>query len=305
MTQQKPTLVILAAGMGTRYGGLKQFDPVGPAGETIMDYSVFDARRAGFAKVVFVIRRDFEKEFRETVGGRYEDKIEVAYAFQSLDQVPRGFTVPPERVKPWGTAHAMLCAEPAVDTPFAVINADDFYGRQAFKLQYEFFAAGEDRDPTTYVMIGYPLRRTLSDHGAVSRGVCQCDDDGNLIAIVETHGIERDGDGGRCVGPDGTPRRLSGDEPVSMNMWGFFPSFFAHARRSFAKFLESTERSNEAEFYIPNAIQDLIDAGRARVKVLPTSDRWFGVTYREDKPHVQAAIRELVDAGRYPRELWS
>ena len=304
MTQAQPTLVVLAAGMGSRYGGLKQLDPVGPTGETIMDYSVFDARRAGFSKVVFVIRRDFENEFRETVGRRYQDKIEVTYAFQSLDQVPQGFAVPPERVKPWGTAHAMLCAAEVVDAPFAVINADDFYGRQAFELQHAFFTAGEDRDATTYVMVGYPLRATLSDHGAVSRGVCACDDNGYLTGIVETHGIERDGDGGRCTGRDGTPQRLSGDESVSMNMWGFFPSFFEHARRSFAKFLESAERTDTSEFYIPNAIQDLIDTGRARVRVLPTSDRWFGVTYREDKPYVEAAIRELVDAGRYPRALW-
>ena len=304
MTKKKPTLLILAAGMGSRYGGLKQLDPVGPGGATIMDYSVFDALRAGFDKVVFVIRRDFEHAFRESVAARYADKIEIAYAFQSLDRLTDGITVPPQRTKPWGTAHAMLCAQDAVDAPFAAINADDFYGEQAFRLQCEFLQRGERGIALTYAMIGYPLRSTLSDHGAVSRGVCHCDADGNLTRIVETHGIEPDADGGRFAAPDGSVQKLPGDAPVSMNMWGFFPSFFEHARRSFAAFLASTDRINDAEFYIPNAVQDLLDAGKARVKVLPTSDRWFGVTYREDKPHVEAAIRKLVAEGRYPAQLW-
>lgn len=303
----QPTLVILAAGMGSRYGGLKQLDPVGPGGATIMDYSVFDALRAGFAKVVFVIRRAFERDFRALLGGRYETRAPVAYAFQELDQLPAGFAAPSGRTKPWGTAHAVLAARPAVDGPFAVINADDFYGQDAFAVLCAFLRQPVDPARPTYAMVAYALRETLSEHGKVSRGVCRIDERADLMEIREIVGIEGEpGGAARYTDADGVLHRLRGDEPVSMNMWGFHPDVFDQFERLFGRFLaEAGDRLDALEFYIPTAVNALIRERRARVRVLKTSERWCGVTYRADRPAVEATIRRLVDEGRYPEVLWS
>ena len=281
------TLLVLAAGIGSRYGGLKQIDPVGPHGETIIDYSIFDARRAGFDKFVFVIRRDIEKLFRETIGYRFERRIAVEYVFQDL---------PPQRQKPWGTGQAILIARETIHEPFAAINADDFYGRDSFRLLGDHLRAGSP----DFAMVGFTLRGTLSAFGSVARGVCACDPHSYLRSIAELTKIERDGTGARAEG-----RTLSGDEIVSMNMWGFTPGIFAQLERLFADFLKEHGKQEKAEFFIPTAVNELIRHNGARVKVLPTSDSWFGVTYREDCPHVMDSIRQLIARGNYPEELWS
>jgi len=293
------TLVVLAAGMGSRYGGLKQMDGVGPSGETLLDYSVFDAARSGFSRVVFVIRRDFEEEFRERMGRKFEDRIEVGYAFQSLNDLPEGFTVPENRMKPWGTGHAIWCAREAVDTPFLAINADDFYGRPAIEAAGRFLS-GQVENSTRFCMAGFRLESTLSPSGPVSRGVCRTDGNGLLVAVREHTRIERV-DGRIVDAADGTV--FDGGERVSMNCWGFTPAVFPLLEQGLVRFLEANGSTEKAEFYIPSAVEDMVRAGSASVKVLPVESPWFGVTYREDREGVVQALADLVKAGDYPSPL--
>lgn len=303
---QAPTLVVLAAGIGSRYGGLKQIEPIGPGGEAVLDYAVFDARRAGFGSFVFVIRKDIERDFREVLGGRFERHMDVRYAFQELDMLPAGCAVPPDRKKPWGTGHAVLCAEGQVKGPFAVINADDFYGAESFQSLGDFLRSTPPQaGPQLYAMMGFQLDRTLSEHGTVARGVCRTDADGNLVSVEELTGIERQADGIRNKEHDGSFRPLTGREIASLNCWGFQPSLFPHLQRLFAAFLKRSHGSARAEFYLPAAVNTLIEEGAARVKVLPTPCRWFGVTYREDRAVVIEGIRALARAGAYPQTLWT
>jgi dTDP-glucose pyrophosphorylase len=296
----KPTLLILAAGMGSRYGGLKQIDPVGPAGETIIDYSIYDALRAGFGKLVFVIRRDIEQAFKEHVGARFEKRVAVEYVFQELNKLPPGFSVPAGRTKPWGTTHAILLAEDAVKEPFAAINADDFYGQQAYKILAQHLTSGT----TDYAMVGFVLRNTLSDFGFVTRGVCRVDAQNYLTHIVEMLKIDRDGNGAKNTETDGKIVKLTGDEAVSMNFWGFTPAVFDQLRVQFIAFLKKSGQEEKSECYIPATVGELVTAGRAKVKVLRTNDSWFGVTYREDRPRVVESIRQLIARGDYPEKLW-
>ncbi len=300
----KPTLVVLAAGMGSRYGGLKQIDPVGPNGEIILDYSIYDALRGGFGKVVFIIRREMESLFREAVGARWESQVEIGYAFQELDALPKGFSVPEGRVKPWGTGHAVLCAADKVKEPFAVINADDFYGRGGYaKLGQALQAKDSGKVPRHY-MVGFTLRNTLSEFGSVSRGVCKCGAAGILKEVVERTHIEPDGKGGATFTDEkGAKVALTGDEPVSMNMWGFMPSIFPELDRLFAAFLKERGTEATSEFYLPFAAASLIEENAAEFEVLSSPDSWFGVTYREDKPRVQASVKALIDSGAYPSKL--
>lgn len=302
----KPTLMVLAAGIGSRYGGLKQLEPVGPNGELIIDYSVFDAIRGGFGKVVFVIRRDLEAAFREAIGRRFEGRIPVAYAFQERDALPPGFTLPPDRAKPWGTGHAILVAKDTVREPFAVINADDFYGRVGYRLLAERLSRpAAPGDPVAnFCMVGFVLRNTLSEHGHVARGVCRTGADGMLASVTECTQIHPRGEGAVYRRADGSEQPLAGDEIVSMNMWGFTPALFPMLDEAFVNFLRERGHDPKAECFIPSVVDDLIRAGRARVAVLPSPDRWQGVTYREDKPTVEAAIRELVARGEYPSPLF-
>lgn len=298
----KPTLLILAAGMGSRFGGLKQLEPVGPAGETVLDYSVFDALRAGFGRVVFLIRKDFEEAFRERVGKKWEARAEVVYAHQALDSLPAGFAPPPGREKPWGTAHAVWCARKAIDTSFAVVNADDFYGADAY-AKLAAFLRERLPPPPRFCMIGYPLGQTLSDYGTVSRGVCRLDGDGFLDGIEEVAGLERDGDGARAKRMDGTVRAFPGSKTVSMNCWGFRKMIFAELERGLAAFLKEHGKSPTAEFYLPTAVATLVSKGAVRVHVLPTTGRWFGVTYREDTSRVIHAVAGLTTSGEYSNPL--
>jgi len=300
MGTKKLTLLVLAAGMGSRYGGLKQIDPVGPNGETIIDYSIYDAQRAGFDRVVFVIRHDIETQFKEIVGARFEKNIAVDYVFQELDQLPPGFSVPAGRKKPWGTGQAILMAAEVIREPFAAINADDFYGPDSFRQLAGHLRLGND----DYAMVGFTLRNTLSEFGSVARGVCRADGKQYLESVTEVVGIEKDGTGAKYQGAQGTVR-FTGDEVVSMNMWGFNPGLFEHLRRQFVEFLKQQGQQEKSEFYIPLAVNDLVAAKRARVKVLPTSDSWFGVTYREDRPRVSHGIRNLIQRGDYPQKLWA
>lgn len=287
--------------MGSRYGGLKQIDPVGPAGETIIDYSIYDALRAGFGRIVFVIRHDIEDAFREAIGRKFEKRAPVDYVFQELDKVPPGFSVPANRTKPWGTCHAILMAEDVIHEPFAAINADDFYGASSYKILHDQLTSGSP----DYAMVGFVLRNTLSEYGTVSRGLCSGDSNNYLQSIVELTKIEKDGNGAKYADESDAIHRLSGDEIVSMNTWGFHPSLFAHLHKLFADFLKKHGREERSEFFIPTAINFLVNSGKARLKVLRTPDSWFGVTYREDKPHVVASIRALVTRGDYPGKLWT
>lgn len=304
------TLLVLAAGMGSRYGGLKQIDPVGPSGETVLDYAVFDAARAGFDRVVFVIRREFETVFREQIGARYAGRLAVNYVFQSLDTLPPGVQPTAGREKPWGTGHAVWCARGAVQENFAVINADDFYGKDSFAQLARFFAGSNsqaaDRSastrtdfvstPTEFAMIGFRLANTLSEHGAVSRGICTSAEGGRLTSITERTGI---------LGDDvGTGRTYSGEEIVSMNCWGFSPSVFGGLDEQFLEFLSTRGDDPKAEFYLPAAVSKMIERGQANVRVLPTESSWFGITYRDDKPRVVAALAQLVSRGDYPAKLF-
>ncbi len=295
---QKPTLLVLAAGMGSRYGGLKQIDPVGPSGETIIDYSIYDAIRAGFGKVVFVIRHDIEKTFREVVGSKFEKRLPVEYAFQEITDTPASFTVPASRTKPWGTGHAILVAEKVIHEPFAMINADDFYGADTFRTLADYLRQVR-ADSSAYAMVGFTLRKTLSEHGTVARGVCQVDDTGKLKHIVEMLKIEKIATGARQG--DVT---LTGDEPVSMNFWGFTPTLFGHLHTEFQKFLQAHGQEEKSEFLIPMVVGGLVNQGQATCQILRTTSSWFGVTYREDRPIVIESVRQLVQRGEYPAQLW-
>ena len=295
-----PTLLVLAAGMGSRYGGLKQMDPIGPNGEAIVDYSVYDALRAGFGKVVFVIRRDIEQPFRQFVAARFERHIAVEYVFQELDDLPKGFVAPTGRIKPWGTTHATLMAAGVIHEPFAVINADDFYGAEAYRLLARHFQS----ETTDYAMVGFILRETLSSFGAVSRAVCSVGDDGYLRSIAEVKNIEPDGFCARNTDATGRVTSLTGDELVSMNMWAFTPRVFGQLLQEFQMFLELNNSNLQSESYLPSAIDSLVTHGEARVKVLRSDEAWFGVTYREDHPQVVESISRLIREGFYPKRLW-
>ncbi len=298
----KPTLFVLAAGMGSRYGGLKQIDGLGPNGETIMDYSVFDAMRAGFGKVVFVIRHDFEDDFRRVVLSKYEGKVPCEICFQSVDKLPEGYTLNPERTKPWGTNHAVLMARDIIHEPFAVINADDFYGRESFQVLADFLHSVEGKQGE-YCMVGYRVCNTLSENGSVSRGICSTDENGFLTGVVERTHIE---EVGRKIvfTEDGKDTVIDPMSPVSMNMWGFTPEYFQYVDEGFRAFLDAHGQELKAEFYIPTLVNDLIQAGRATCRVLDTPSRWFGVTYPEDRPQVVMKINTMIQEGIYPAKLF-
>ncbi len=297
------TLLVLAAGMGSRYGGLKQIDPMGPAGESLLDYSVYDALRAGFDRVVFIIRKDIEAEFRAKVGVRYEGRIAVDYVFQQLDNLPGEFTVPAERAKPWGTAHAIWCARDAVKEPFAAINADDYYGLKSYDTIGKFLRAGDASSPR-FAMAGYRLRNTLSEHGSVARGVCDVNAAHQLVTIRECTAIESKDGKIFQKEADGSVQDFRGDESVSMNFWGLTPAIFPLLEQRLIEFLDQHSGEPKAECYIPTALGEMVTAGQATLEVLPTDAAWFGVTYREDKPLVTAALQKLHDAGTYPTPLW-
>ncbi len=300
----KPTLFVLAAGMGSRYGGLKQLDPLGPQGQTIMDYSIFDAIRAGFGKVVFVIRKDFEEDFRRSILSKYEGHIPVEVVFQSTDKLPEGYTCPEERTKPWGTNHAVMMGADVINEPFAVINADDFYGRDAFAV----IAADLMRERSRkgdYSMVGFRVGNTMSENGSVSRGVCSVNADGNLTKVVERTGIAYDEDHRICfLDENNETEYLDPSTPVSMNLWGFTPDYFSYSDREFRRFLDKCLTTPKAEFYIPTAIDTLINSGEATVKVLDTTSRWFGVTYAADRQGVVDKLAALHAAGEYPDTMF-
>lgn len=301
----KPTLLILAAGMGSRYGGLKQLDAMGPSGEVVLDYSVYDAIRAGFGKVVFVIRRDFEELFRTQIGSKFEGRIAVEYAFQDLNDLPEGFSVPEGRTKPWGTAHALLSAANVVNEPFLMINADDFYGQDAYKkIAADLVQPRPNDGKSHWSMVGFYLKNTLSDHGSVSRGVCTRDANGMLATVLEMTKIFKHGDVAENREVEGAYVPLTGDEVVSMNFFGFTPDIFPQLRKAFVEFLSKRGTELKSECYVPAEVDALISAGKAEVRVLETTGKWFGVTYPEDKAEVVASIRELIDAGEYPQSLW-
>ena len=305
---KKPVRVVMAAGMGSRYGGLKQIDPVGGHGQLIIDYSIYDARRAGFETVVFVIKHEIEETFKAAIGDRLSKVINVKYAYQDLDDLPAGYAVPTDRVKPWGTAHAILAARKVVDGPFAVINADDCYGPEGFRAIYDYLESHPDQpDCYEYAMVGYLLGNTVTEHGHVARGVCVETTDHFLRSVTEHTHIEKDGEIARSTRDGGqTWEELAGDTIVSMNLWGFTPSFLAEAEARFPAFLDRTLETDpiKGEYFLPSVVSALIGAGRARVKVLRSRDRWYGVTYHEDKPVVVAAIARMTQEGLYPADLW-
>lgn len=304
MTAAHPELVVMAAGVGSRFGGLKQLEPVGPGGEKLIDYSIFDALRAGVERVVFVIRREMESDFHALVGSRFTGRVEVVYAHQELDDVPAGFVPPADRTRPWGTAHAILAARQAVHAPFIVINADDFYGAAAYGVAAGFLRAPAVAPPERWAMAGYHLANTLSTHGTVSRGVCAVGPGGLLRDIVERTALAPCDGGARETGPDGADRRYPGDTPVSMNFWAFTPAIFPHLTERFARFLEAKGQDLKSEFYIPAVVKELMDEGLATVNVLDSPDPWFGLTYREDRDAVAARLRALIARGDYPPGLW-
>lgn len=300
----KPSLLVLAAGMGSRYGGLKQLDQVGPNGETIIDYSVYDAIRAGFGKVVFVIRHEFEEEFKKAVGSRYEGKVEVAYAFQDLYDLPAGFTVPEGRVKPWGTGHAVRAARGLIREPFAIINGDDLYGPNGYRILGEYLTTVQDGEKAAYAMCGFLLRNCLSENGTVSRGICEVSADNKLVSVVENTKIENLADGIVSHMEDGSDVRLTGDEVASLNLWGFTPSLFDNLENLFVEFLKANGQKEKSEFYIPFVVDELVKAGKAEVEVMTSPDTWMGITYREDKEGLVANIRQLIKDGVYPEKLF-
>ncbi len=299
----KPTLFILAAGMGSRYGGLKQLDGLGPSGETIMDYSVYDALRAGFGKIVFVIRHDFEKEFRDKVVSKYEGHVPVEVVFQDINNIPEGYEVNPERTKPWGTNHAVLMGKDVIKEPFAVINADDYYGPDSFKVLADFLKNAEGKK-NEYCMVGFNIENTLSENGGVSRGHCQVSEEGFLTGVTECHGIQyKDGklvqtleDGSEVPFPEGAA--------VSMNMWGFTPDYFEYSEKSFRDFLADHSKELKSEFYIPSVVNELINNGTITLKVEKTPSKWFGVTYAADRPATVEQFRKLTEEGVYPSPLF-
>ena len=303
----EPILLIMAAGMGSRYGGLKQMDPVGPSGETILDYSVFDARRAGFRRVIFLIKHEIEEDFRRLVGDRIAPFMEVSYAFQELDALPEGYRVPEGRVKPFGTGHAVLCCRHLIDAPFAVINADDYYGPHAFAQAYAALTSfPEGKEHLSCVMVAYSLRNTLTENGYVARGVCSVSPEGSLLEIRERIHIVASSDGPLFTEDGETYRLLPPDAPVSMNMWGFSPALLDELAARFPRFLDTDVKQNplKAEFFLPFVVNDLLAEGKTSVRVLRSEDRWWGVTYQADKPQVRAALASLTESGLYPAPLW-
>lgn len=302
---QKPALVILAAGIGSRYGGLKQIDPVGTNGELIIDYSIHDAVKAGFGKVIFIITHKIENDFKEVIGDRIHDHVEIAYAFQELEYLPEGFKVPEGRVKPWGTTHALICAKEQINGPFAVINADDYYGFSAYKTMYSWLASPRPHDGKLHsAMVGYRIENTLSENGTVKRGVCTADEDGFLISVTETENIEKTENGARHSEDGGkTWKNIPAGTLVSMNFWGFGKEFIERAEAHLPVFLKEAE-DLKAEYLLPNEVDRQIKSGIADVKVLNSSDRWYGVTYRQDKPEVERALAEMHQKGIYPTPLW-
>lgn len=305
---KKPVLVVMAAGMGSRYGGLKQIDPVDKEGHIIMDFSIFDAVKAGFEKVVFIIKKENEQDFRAAIGDRLSEKIKVSYVFQELTNLPEGYVVPEGRVKPWGTGHAIMSCMGEIDGPFVVINADDFYGSHAFQVAYDYFTTHQDEEGIyRYMMVGYRLENTLTDNGHVARGVCEMDAQGYLADIHERTHIEKRGNGAAYTEDEGkTWIPISGDATVSMNMWGFSESILGELQSRFSAFLEENLEKNplKCEYFLPFVVDELLKEGRATVAVEKSQDKWFGVTYKEDKPMVMAAIQNLKDQGVYPAHLW-
>ncbi len=303
----KPALVVMAAGMGSRYGGMKQIDPVGPNGEVIIDYSLYDAYRAGFRTVIFVIKHEIEEAFRAAIGDRISKIMEVKYAFQQLDILPTGFEVPEKREKPWGTCHAVLAAKDLIDGPFAVINADDYYGPEAFQVMYDYLSTHQDREVYDYCMVSYLLKNTVSENGSVARGVCVANPDGTLQSVTERTRIEAH-DEKICYSEDGgaSSTEIGGNTPVSMNLWGFTKSFLQEAENRFADWLTENLPKNplKCEYFLPLVVSELIDEKKATVTILHSADKWYGVTYREDKPTVVNAIKNKIEAGIYPMNLW-
>jgi UTP-glucose-1-phosphate uridylyltransferase len=299
-----PTLVVLAAGIGNRYGGLKQMDPVGPHGATIIDYSIFDAVQARFEKLVFIIRPVFEAAFREQLVRKFERKADCYCAYQEMEVGLEGFQIPETRNKPWGTGHAVLATRDVVEEPFAVINADDYYGRSSFTAISRHLSIQSDSSSEDYAMVGYTLRNTLSEHGSVARGVCQADESMYLTEIVELTKIFKEGSGGYYIDESGARNPLTGDEIVSMNLWGFTPSIYDHLEKGFRSFLRARGQDPKAEFFISSHVDDVLREGHSRVKILPTSENWFGLTYKEDKYPASEQIRALIESGVYPERLW-
>lgn len=303
----KPVLVIMAAGLGSRYGGLKQIDPIDKEGNIIIDYSIFDAKRAGFEKVIFIIKKENEQIFRETIGARVGDNMEVAYVFQDINNLPEGYSVPEGRVKPWGTAHAVLSCIDEIDGPFAVINADDYYGRNAFEVIYQFLSTKEDDEKYRYTMVGYLLKNTVTDNGHVSRGVCTVNEQGELVSVIERTKIMKMDGGIAYTEDDGaTWEQVDPDSLVSMNMWGFSKSFVQEIKNGFPAFLDEGLKVNpmKCEYYLPAVVTRLLEADLATVAVLPSKDKWYGITYKEDKPVIMEAIQKMKDEGIYPQGLW-
>ncbi len=306
---KKPVLVVMAAGMGSRYGGLKQIDPVGNHGEAILDYSLFDAYEAGFETAVIIIKEAIRQDFMDTVGKRLErSPLEIRYAYQELDKVPEGFAIPAERTKPWGTSHAVLCAKEAIDgAPFAVLNADDYYGKSAFRVIFDFLSGNRDGEKYNYCMVGYQLGNTVTENGSVARGVCQTDENGYLTHVVERTKIEKYENGIHYTEDDGaTWIDVAADSPVSMNMWGYTPSFLQEIEARFPAFLSQDVPKNpaKAEFFLPRTVSELLAENKATVKVLRSADKWYGVTYAADKPQVVAALQDMTQKGMYPDGLW-
>ena len=306
MPNKEPILLIMAAGMGSRYGGLKQMDPVGPSGEVILDYSIFDARRAGFKRVIFLIKHEIEEDFKRLVGSHIEKYMEVHYAFQQVEKIPAPYTVPEGRVKPWGTGHAVLCCKEFIDAPFAVINADDYYGVGAFQTAYDALISLKDDDKQRFMMVGYQLHNTLTDNGHVARGVCEVDAEGKLVSVTERTHIVKSSDGALYTEDGVNYRLLPENALVSMNMWGFTPSFLEEIESRFPNFLDTLAVKNpeKAEFFLPFAVEALLTENKATVKVLQSMDKWYGVTYAADKPQVVAALKEKTNQGLYPDGLW-
>lgn len=298
----KPTLLVLAAGMGTRYGGNKQLDEVGPSGETIIDYSIYDAIRAGFGKIVFVIRRDIEDQVKERFVFRLQGKIEVDYVFQEITNLPEGVKVAPDRSKPWGTSHAILVTNEKIKEPFGVINADDYYGVDSIKILRDFLV--NDKGPNNYCIVGYKLGNTLSEHGHVNRGVCQAGDDGFLRDIIETRQIEKTNDGAIAPGPDGKQLHFTGNEIVSMNLWGFKPSCYDFLGKEFRNFINKNGMDLKSELDIPTSVDKFVKNGEITIQILMSNERWFGVTYREDKPFVVESIKKMIRKGIYPARIY-
>ncbi len=304
---KKPVLVIMAAGMGSRYGGLKQIDPVDEQGHIIMDFSIFDAKRAGFEKVIFIIKKENEEDFKEAIGDRIEKVVDVAYAFQDLHNIPDGYEVPAERVKPWGTAHAVLSCKDLIDGPFAVINADDYYGRDAFQKIYDYLSTHEDDEKYRYTMVGYQLENTLTENGHVARGICEINEAGELVSVTERTRIEKRDGGAAFTEDDGaTWTSLPKGTVVSMNMWGFTAGFLGEIENGFEAFLKEGLKNNplKCEYFLPTVVSNLLAQNKATVSVLTSSDKWYGVTYKEDKPVVEQAIKDFKAAGFYPEKLW-